>query len=217
MTPGHFEIPRFADIRQGDCGYPSYDRLPDYNMWYARKWDPSSVGSARYVGDKITQLYRNFGVFGAGEWRERSVVIFQIIRNFYDVAQSYETRKRDPGDDWKSGYLDGINEWNSAMERGMDLRTATMPNCSYHVVNYESLFAEDYAAFENCVTRILRAIGLEFNPRIRQGMRNVYVNSLVRAEWRGIEQRRIPLDTVNESISQRALDAYEALKQGALL
>jgi hypothetical protein len=108
-----YEAPRmFAPEFGVDCGYDinTHTDTRDYVPLAKQRH-----ASARYVGDKITYLYRHLDQF-AEEFPGAKVIY--MIRDIFDVAASYARRAGNSGDlDWKSGGVENaIQDWNESLE-----------------------------------------------------------------------------------------------------
>jgi hypothetical protein len=100
--------------------YPNVARLADpYYDTAARE----HFDSARLVGDKLPLVYQSYklatGVFPSA----RFVV---LLRNIFDICESYQARLDDTSDNWKFTVTDAVAHWNSLLdflsERGSEQR-----------------------------------------------------------------------------------------------
>lgn len=216
FTPELFEIDRFSEIRQGDCGYGGFLEFPAYSNSWASPWDPQDIATAAWVGDKITQLYQSFDVFEGEAWAGKDMVIVQIIRSVFDVARSYEARLLDPSDKWSFSYRDGILEWSEAIEKGLQIAEGRGRAPRFIVVNYERLFESGESAFVDGCATLVRAIGLGVPPRFQAGLKKVF------RAGEGVLERRVSRggmvanEDIAEHLTPRALENYKRLRALAL-
>jgi Sulfotransferase family len=129
LLPSDFEPERFFDIQRRDTWYRSFDDLKEYYDRIRVKYD-----DATYLGDKYPGAYQRYGhlVRNFGDIR----FIF-ILRNIYDVAVSFETR-RALGVHWPAdgGAEHAVTRWNEAI--GMTL--AWRERTRILTLSYEDLF-----------------------------------------------------------------------------
>ena len=221
FVPELFRAARFATFVAGDCGYNAFAELPeygsDYSVWFKMPLDPAKIDDAPFVGDKITQLYRNFARFRSPPWAGRRIVMVQILRNLPDVARSYEKRKLDPNDRWDSGYAEAATEWSLAMEQGLALHRDPSRGMQHLLVNYENVFERGLDGFVAGCGKILAATGLDPELVNVQGLVRVFRNGERRMQKRGEGVEALTPEMILKLARPPALTAYEELRAAAVL
>ncbi|WP_108661520.1 sulfotransferase family protein [Acuticoccus kandeliae] len=127
-TPDLFDRARFLEIREGDTHSGARDP-------YAGSDADQKFDGARYVGDKYPPIYRAYD-FLAERFPDARVIA--IVRNPFSVAESYEVRARNDGDDWRRDHAQGIRDWSASVVR---TAKAVESGMKVTVVSYERLFA----------------------------------------------------------------------------
>ncbi|UJP04901.1 MAG: sulfotransferase [Nitrosomonas sp.] len=217
MNTDLFSAQRFPEIRGGDCGYSSFEKMHEYSIHYGKPINPSDIASTPIVGDKITQLYNNFDVFEQGDWVKNNVTIVQIIRNVFDVARSYEARNNDPNDAWIFSYTEGIKEWIHAIECGLRAVESNTLQAKFVIVNYENLFEYGEEQFLLCSKKLIEYIGLNSAQSFEDGLKKIYQH------YEAVIQRRIarPIFVTSEKIISQipegALTKYKKLQEVAYI
>lgn len=107
--------------------------------------------AARYIGDKIPLLYLAYqrvnGVFPAARY-------IVMLRNIFDICNSYKSRKENPNDDWKLDIDDAVRHWNQLLA----FIDAKKNDPQVHVVLYEDFFTES-AGYK----KLYQFLGFDFN------------------------------------------------------
>ena len=93
---------------------------------------PSYEGAA-YLGDKIPLLYLAYQRVHSVFPDARYIV---LLRNIFDVANSYEARRRNDRDSWSFGVADAIEHWNALVS----FLAVQQGNPRIHLVLYEEFF-----------------------------------------------------------------------------
>ena len=131
FRPDLFQEDRFFDVRKGETWYSSIDKVPYYSQARHRYRD------AKIVGDKIPNLTTLLPeIF---EHFPNSVILY-IVRNLFDVANSYQKRAIDPNDKtWPEhrDYQRASEDWNSSLEAAI----AWANKLPFILINYEKFFA----------------------------------------------------------------------------
>jgi len=147
LTPELFEKERFFDLQAGDTHFP----------------DLTSAGAGRYyadlkpryeecewLGDKVPILYKNYdGLF----YRFPNVHVVYVLRDIYDIAESFETRLLDGEDNWDHDYKDAVTKWNESLIQTLKYKKKGKP---IYCVDYKELFYAEYK-----LEKIFNPLGLE--------------------------------------------------------
>jgi hypothetical protein len=100
--------------------YPNLARLaaPYYETEARKQFD-----SAAFVGDKLPLAYQSYKLITRVFPSARFVV---LLRNIFDICESYQARLDDASDHWKFTAADAVAHWNSLLdflsERGNEPR-----------------------------------------------------------------------------------------------
>lgn len=149
LEPGMFERARFLDVRKEDCHGRGF-QIPPAD-WGAR------YDAARVIGDKFPRLYAHLDTIEARFPRARHLYVF---RNPLSVAESYESRRTDPGDHWVKGWREALGEWNASLARFAGL----FPGAGGKVL---LLPYEDTFGSVGAMRRVFAWLGLTPPPRAR--------------------------------------------------
>ena len=89
--------------------HPNAARLavPYYENEAAERFD-----SAIYIGDKMPLLYKVYDRVRT-IFPEAKIVV--LLRNIFDICESYQARLEDHADNWKFGVTDAVGHWNSLL------------------------------------------------------------------------------------------------------
>lgn len=148
LQPQDFDRPRFFDVQPDDTWYRSLDQFKDYYENVAAKYD-----SGLYRGDKFPRGYEHYEYLS--QTFADSYFIF-ILRNIFDVAESFEAR-RVHGGNWPAngGPVAAVQRWNASIGYTLRWRERTR----ILIVAYEDLFIRDGSA-----TPIAAFLGIDPNP-----------------------------------------------------
>jgi hypothetical protein len=208
-----FTVERFLDIREGDCGYKSFDQRVAYSNSPMGNIRQEEIRTASVVGDKITQLYKNFDVFEGAEWEGAEVTIVQIIRNIFNVARSYEARLKDPKDTWRFNYMDGIKEWTDAISYGLQAAEAKGSRTRFLVVGYENLFERGKDQFLIGCRKLIRAVGLDTSRKFEIDVSRVFLQGEKVAKRREDRTETVSSDEIASHVFPQALETYRRLSE----
>jgi len=103
------------------------------NHAYYKALEPR-YNECTYYGDKIPFLYENFEEFF--KTFPNANVLF-IIRNLYDVAQSYKVRYLDNEDSWNRDVKTAVRDWNRANDKAI---AAIKNKRKLKIIEYEKFF-----------------------------------------------------------------------------
>mgnify|MGYP000058503790 CR=1 FL=1 len=120
---------RFFDMQDGDTHFKDLVS-GEGGKYYAEL--KGRFDKCELVGDKLPNLYRFLPEVSKSFSNAKTIV---IVRNVFDVAQSYEARLRNEKDKWDRDFKDGVNEWNVSVRK-------TLANLgpNVHVLIYEDFF-----------------------------------------------------------------------------
>ena len=100
---------------------------------YYRDVASHSYESAVYLGDKIPLLYLAYQRVNSVFPDAKYIV---LLRNIFDVANSYEARRRNERDTWAFGVADAVDHWNALVS----FLAVQQGNPRIHLVLYEEFF-----------------------------------------------------------------------------
>jgi len=216
FLPSLFVGGRYAAIQNGDCGYTSFDGSGDWNLWYAAHKDLARYDHFAVVGDKITELYRNYNVFSHPAWVQHDIDVIQILRRPEDVVASYDRRKADPEDAWTRDADVAVTDWSASIDQAWMQFQYRDSRFRFHIVLYESLFDVGLGPLLAGTQELYRLLGLKLpSPEQVAGFEKVYLNSEHRAkartassgDWRSHVKTKVSMDV---------LARYEYLKDHAM-
>jgi len=131
FNAGLFEERRFFDLRADETWYSDFSRFPYYAEARQRFKD------APIVGDKIPMLH---GLLPQIKNNFQDAKIVYIVRNLFDVANSYQVRAEHHDDRmWAlfRDYRKACTDWNASLE-GLVEWTHKLPMA---ILDYESFFS----------------------------------------------------------------------------
>lgn len=214
FLPELFDMPRLARFEAGDCLYPSYGAMDEYFAWYAASKPFGELARMTRIGDKIPNLYAFFDVFSLPAWADCDVTVLHIVRNVFDVAASYQSRKLNPADGWDADYLKAIPAWSNSVACAHALAGRDMPNVRLGIVDYDSIFDGDQPALMDSVRRIYGFIGAEFGPGQAQGMERIY------RSCQQLRKNRKTYEDIREDVRARVpgkvLDMHRSLAERSI-
>lgn len=170
FKPSLYTPSRMLDFHPGECGYGAFEDKAEYRSSFANPKAFGSLGDYPVIGDKITHLFRRFGMFGNADWRDLDVAVVHMVRNVQDVAASYQTRKDDVGDAWDWDSDDAVADWTDSVECAHAFQQAPGRTAAFHVVDYDWLFAGDRARLVSGAERLFQTLGLEFGDMQAEGI-----------------------------------------------
>jgi hypothetical protein len=155
FTPDLYDGSHFFDFET----YPNVARIASsyYESEARNRFD-----SAEYVGDKLPLIYQSYRLATAVFPSAKFVV---LLRNIFDICESYQARLQDTSDNWHFTVMDAVKHWNSLLvfltQRGGDSRVK--------VLVYEQ-FLSDIRAYEDLYRFLGLAIDASFRARYARMM-----------------------------------------------
>ncbi len=135
FVPELFEYERFFDFRETDSGHFAKgisSATREYYQSIMNKWQ-----DRLYIGDKIPTLFENFPEVSK---RFTRVKFVHITRHIYDVAKSWEMRKRQGTLPATYDYKKSVEFWNSALIKALEYRSKRPSEVL--LIDYERIFGE---------------------------------------------------------------------------
>lgn len=111
LTKDCFENDRFFDYHQGDSHWKNLE-LGAQKIYYTNL--KKRYNTCAYTGDKIPKLYEKYEQLFQ-EFPEVKIVF--IVRNIFDVAQSYKVRFENEDDAWSASFDKSITDWNFSLSQ----------------------------------------------------------------------------------------------------
>ena len=174
FKPSLYTPSRMLDFRPGECGYGGFPDKAEYASAFANPKDFAALGSYPVIGDKITHLFRRFEMFGNPDWRDLDIAVVHMVRNVYDVAASYQTRKEDAGDAWDWDGDDAVSDWTESVERAHAFHQSPDRTVELILVDYDWLFGGDRERMLNGSRQLFGALGLAFGARQAGGISRLF-------------------------------------------
>ena len=134
--------------------YPNLARLA--SSYYERE-ARDRFDSAEYVGDKLPLIYQSYKLATAVFPSAKFVV---LLRNIFDICESYQARLEDSADNWKFTVMDAVKHWNSLL----DFLAQRGGHSRVKVLVYEQ-FLSDMQAYEDLYRFLGLAIDARFEAR----------------------------------------------------
>ena len=214
LQPSLFEQARLHDFRHRECGYASFGSKLEYSDKLANPKDFGALGGYRFIGDKITHLFRRFALFDAPEWAGRDVTIVHVLRNLHSVVASYLARERNARDSWAWGADDALRDWTDAVEHAHAFHQDADRTARLLLVDYDWMHGDDEQRFLGAAEKLFDGVGLAFGEKARAGAVRLYRN------YQSIP-RNPPLDSGMRDYVERGIDPgtlvkYEALRRWSI-
>ena len=217
VTPELFSFEKILDHQERETNLSR-----EYHANLLSRKDPAKL---KWVGDKTPNYVRSLGPLLKNNPGARFVVMYRPAE---EVAESYESRSKNPEDSWlggKNGFKLGIRDWNVAMRKTRRFiqgkREPQVLIVSYHDFFYRS---ESYVPllsrflgleFDEDVTRVWRRMSLKFEqnrrPKEPLGEEQArliekekdqdaenWVLERIERQWKEPEKLFSPVDTVQE-------------------
>jgi hypothetical protein len=150
FTADLYEKERFFDFHT----YPNVARIA--SAYYERE-ARDRFESAEYIGDKLPLVYQSYKLVTSVFPSAKFVV---LLRNIFDICESYQARFEDSADNWTFTVMDAVKHWNSLLaflaQRGGDSHVK--------VLVYEQ-FLSDMHAYEDLYRFLGLAIDAGFEAR----------------------------------------------------
>lgn len=180
LTADLFKKERFFSLRAGDTHFP----------------DLTSGGAGRYytdlaprfeecewLGDKMPVLYKNYqGLF----YRFPNAHVIFILRDIYDVANSFMARLKDKEDNWGHDYKDAVKKWNKSLEKTYQFKKK---GAKIFCIDYDELYYSNYE-----IDKIFQPLGLECFKQLETFYKNekIFAQRLVnkRIDYLGDEEKK---------------------------
>lgn len=154
-----------------------------------------STSTLRYIGDKFPAYYRNYDFLFSRF--DKAKIIF-IVRNIFDVAQSYKARKIHPTNPWKKGVRRAVKEWNESLESTL---IQLKKGRNIEVVCYENiLFKPDH--------QLLNDLGLRADKSFDKSYKKIANNA------KKLDAKRVNILDHNEKLTimeNARFDLYKEL------
>ncbi|RYG98832.1 MAG: sulfotransferase [Alphaproteobacteria bacterium] len=195
FTPGLFDKERFFDFRETDTNVRADAAYEIMRNKYSE---------AKWVGDKVPRYYTKLRFIFE---RFPNPIVFYIVRDIYDVSQSWNARARNEKDRWPSenDYQKAPDEWNKG--NALALKWLDEAPENFFVVSYKSLFSSG----EDKVRLILEKLDLTMNDDFVRG----YNNFLNRGHARKAKII-VPEEEIDLIRSKSDIDQYDELLRRAL-
>lgn len=194
FSPELYQVPRILRFEKADCGYRSFGEAKGYSIWYANSKRFDDPGSYPVIGDKITHLFRRFGLLEVGEWAREHVTLVHVVRNPLDVAASYAARYADATDDWDWDHTRGIADWIESVVAAHAQHQALGRAGAFVLVDYDFLFGGDASVLEEHARALFARCGLVFGERQQAGM------TLVHEAFGAFRRRRTEMPHIVEAV-----------------
>ena len=176
IIPEFFSFEKILDHKEEETNLPR-----DYHVDLLSKKDPAKL---KWIGDKTPGYVRSLRPLYKNNPGARFVVLYRPVE---EVAESYESRSKNPNDSWlggRNGFELGIRDWNIAMRKTRDfVRSDLKPEVL--VVSYHDFFYRS----ESYIPLLTRFLGLEFGEEVRRAWRRTSL---------GFEQKRRQKEPLNE-------------------
>jgi hypothetical protein len=175
ITPSLFQREKFFQIEKGETFYAD---LVGFNPYYETARD--QYDRAHIIGDKIPELYRDYP--GINSEFPDACILF-IIRNIFDVAESYERRARDENDvTWnhKRDFRAAVSDWQLALASTLEFMNSDGRKVQLHIISYEDLFLQ-----RADISRLFSAVKMELVPEVHARYERMLVRSKVLEAQRG--------------------------------
>lgn len=156
LVPADFERERFLRVEPGDTWYDDLSQFP----WQRGQLE-AHYDAATYVGDKVPRAYECFDHLVT---QFPDVRFINLVRNVYDVAASYEARRRETTHwhpDW--GARQAVAHWNDSLR-------ATLA-CA-EVAPLLPVVYEDLVSSEAALDAVAEFLDIDPQP-LRAGWRNM--------------------------------------------
>lgn len=170
FKPSLYTASRMLDFRPGECGYGAFQDKKEYASRWANPKDFMALDSYPMIGDKITHLFRRFEMFGDAHWRGLDVAVVHMIRNVFDVAASYQTRKEDAHDAWDWDGDDAVADWTESVERVHAFHQSADRTAELILVDYDWWFGGDGMRLLDSSRHLFQSLGLAFDDRQNGGI-----------------------------------------------
>jgi hypothetical protein len=190
-----FTPERYFDAREGDTNIKFSDDSVARDKFARAIW----------VGDKVPRYYANYKMLLTNFPDSR---IIYILRNIYDVAESWNRRARNPADRWPdtNDYKQAVIEWNTSIQRTIQFQAKYRNR--FIIINYDELFSGDPVVLR----RMLRRIELDVPDAMLRFFR------VHTAEWADrLDRSRHEKSEQNLYLDQHAdWKSYETLRKVAI-
>lgn len=150
FTAELYDKERFLD-------FGTYPNLARVASSYYESEARDRFDSAEYVGDKLPLIYQSYKLATAVFPSARFVV---LLRNIFDICESYQARLEDNADNWKFTVMDAVMHWNSLL----DFLSRHGSDSLVKVLVYEQ-FLSDTRAYEDLYRFLGLAIDASFGAR----------------------------------------------------
>jgi len=180
LTPELFEKDRFFNLQPGDTHFPDLTTAGAGRYYADLK---PRYHKCEWLGDKVPVLYKNYdGLF----YRFPMVHVVYVLRDIYEIAESFETRLADPDDNWDHDYKDAVAKWNESLKETLKFKKQ---GHKIYCIDYRALFYEAYD-----LEQLFIPLGLSTFPELYTFYRNekIFAQRLIsrRKPLLNAEQRR---------------------------
>jgi len=162
---------RFFELKDGDTHFKDLIN-GESGKYYQELKD--RFDTCEYVGDKLPNLYRFIPEVLEAFSNPKIIV---IVRNVFDVAQSYETRFLNEKDQWDRNFKDGINEWNVSIRK----TSANLGENVLPLVYEEFFFSKD----DQYIKKIEDFLEFKFDQKFYDTYRDLVSQSISKDKTRG--------------------------------
>ena len=200
LSNKHFEEHRFFNIECGDTFYTNLFEFHEFKPY--AEGAKQKYGNAKYLGDKIPKLYKDFSGFSS---RFPEAKIIFMLRNIYDTALSYKRRSQSSSDSFNQSTYDCVQDWNEALRRfsvndGLEFNGLA--------VEYERLFNEDTGP--HVLSRICSWLEIDETPVLE------YFEGQKKARnWLAVRRQRESLPAEDLEIIEKlaSKDLYDEVRE----
>ena len=193
LTADLFKKERFFSLQKGDTHFP--DLTSGGAGRYYADLQPR-FDDCEWLGDKMPILYKNYqGLF----YRFPNAHVIFILRDVYDVANSFMARLENKEDNWGHDYKDAVKKWNDSLERTYRFKKN---GAKIFCIDYEELYYSDYD-----IEKLFHPLGLDCFKQLKTFYKNekIFAKRLIerRKEYLGVEERKYIAKYANLELFER--------------
>jgi len=159
MQRSLYEQKRFFDFRPGDS-HINLEKQPGIKRSYDKLKE--RYAQCKYFGDKVPYLYDHYKPLINEFNHNDELKLVVIVRNIFDVANSYQVRAENTQMKWQRDYQRAVQDWNRSMRYTLDLLEYFK---ELTIVEYEDIY--DSENIDN-VRTMFESVGLEATNEVKE-------------------------------------------------
>lgn len=167
LKPSHFKYQRFMNFLEKDSHHNMFEHKIFKELYPLYKND---FRKHYLIGDKVPMLYYQYDSLFKNFESAAEISIIFMVRNIYDVANSYMTRYLNTEDRWKRDFDTCIKDWNDSLT---ETERIIQQGKKVHVIQFEDFY---YGDTDSYIVKLCQLLGISISNELFKV--SAYLNEL---------------------------------------